>query len=240
VADSAANLVTDTVAPGEFLSIYGTGLGPSTGAVAQTGVNGELSTSIGATQVSMNGIPAPLLYAADGQINALVPYEIAGAQHVSVSITSSSGTITTGPLQVVAAQPRIFALLNPDGSVNSYLNPAPAGALVTFLVSGAGVLSPQPPDGAIAISPAPAPASSVFVNFTYDLPSITVPIIGQQTISPSYAAGVPGVVVDLLRIDSKVPDLGAGAAPVTFMFTATIQVGSVQSATIPVFAILGR
>jgi uncharacterized protein (TIGR03437 family) len=240
LADSAANLVTDTVAPGEFLSIYGTGLGPSKGAIAAAGSNGELGTSIGATQVWMNGIPAPLLYAADGQINALVPYEIAGAQQVMVSITSSSGSTTAGPLQVVAAQPSLFAVLNPDGSVNSYLNPSPQGAPVTFLVSGAGVLNPATPDGTIASSPAPAPASPVSVNFTYDLPSITVPIIGEQSFVPSYAAAVPGVVVNLLRIDSKVPGLGAGLVPVTFMFTATIQVGSAQSAAIPVFAIPGQ
>jgi uncharacterized protein (TIGR03437 family) len=240
VADSAANIVTDTVAPGEFLSIYGTGLGPSTGAAAQAGSNGRLGTSIGATTVSMNGIPAPLLYAADGQINALVPYEIAGAQQVTLAITSSVGSTTTGPLQVVPVQPSIFAVLNPDGSRNSYRNPAPQGALVTFLVSGAGVLTPALPDGTIAPSPSPAPVLPVSVNFTYDLPSILVPIIEGQSITPAYAAGVPGVVIDLLRVDSKAPDLGAGAAPIAFMFSAAIQVGSAQSATVPVFAIPGQ
>jgi uncharacterized protein (TIGR03437 family) len=239
VADSAANVVTNTVAPGEFLSIYGTGLGPSTGAAAQAG-SSTLGTSIGATQVAMNGIPAPLLYAADGQINALVPYEIAGAQQVSLTITSSVGTSHTGPLHVVAVQPSIFAVLNPDGSVNSYANPAPAGALVTFLVSGAGGLAPALPDGTIAPSPAPAPVSTVSVNFTYDLPSITVPVIGQQSITPAYAAGVPGVVIDLLRVDTKVPNLGAGAYSIAFRFTATVQVGSAQSDVVPVFAIPGE
>jgi uncharacterized protein (TIGR03437 family) len=240
VADSAVDMVTDTVAPGEFLSIYGTGLGPSTGAAAEAGSNGRVGTSIGATTVSMNGIPAPLLYAADGQINALVPYEIAGAQQVSVTITSSLGTTTTGPLQVVPVQPSIFAVLNPDGSRNSYQNPAPFGAMVTFLVSGAGVLTPALPDGTIASSPSPAPVLPVLVNFTYDLPSILVPIFGQQSITPAYAAGVPGVVINLLRIDTKVPDLGAGAAPIAFMFSAAIQVGNAQSATVPVFAIPGQ
>jgi uncharacterized protein (TIGR03437 family) len=240
VADSAVDMVTDTVAPGEFLSIYGTGLGPSTGAAAEAGSNGRVGTSIGATTVSMNGIPAPLLYAADGQINALVPYEIAGAQQVSVTITSSLGTTTTGPLQVVPVQPSIFAVLNPDGSRNSYQNPAPFGAMVTFLVSGAGVLTPALPDGTIASSPSPAPVLPALVNFTYDLPSILVPIFGQQSITPAYAAGVPGVVINLLRIDTKVPDLGAGAAPIAFMFSAAIQVGNAQSATVPVFAIPGQ
>ena len=240
VADSAVNMVTDTVAPGEFLSIYGTGLGPSIGAAAQVDSNGRVGTSIGATTVSMNGIPAPLLYAADGQINALVPYEIAGAQQVNLTIATSLGTTTTGPLLVVPVQPSIFAVLNPDGSVNSYQNPAPQGALVTLLVSGAGGLTPALPDGTIAPSPTPAPVLPVSVDFTYDLPSITVPIIGRQSITPVYAAGVPGAVINLLRVDTEVPDLGTGAYPVAFMFTATIQVGSAQSGAIPVFAITGQ
>jgi uncharacterized protein (TIGR03437 family) len=137
-------------------------------------------------------------------------------------------------------QPSIFAVLNPDGSVNSYRNPAPQGALVTFLLSGAGGLTPALPDGTIAPSPSPAPVLPVSVDFTYDLPSITVPIIGQQSITPAYAAGVPGVVINLLRVDTKVPDLGPGASPIAFMFTATIQVGSAQSVAVPIFAIPGQ
>jgi uncharacterized protein (TIGR03437 family) len=240
VADSAASVVTDEVAPGEFVSIYGTGLGPSTGAAAQAGSNGTIGTAIGGTEVSINGLRAPLLYAADGQINALVPYEIAGAQQVSLTVTTSLGTSQTGPLHVMAALPNIFAVLNPDGSANSYLNPAPAGALVTFLVSGAGVLNSGLPDGTVASSPAPAPMLPVFVDFLYDLPSITVPIIGQQSITPAYAAGVPGTVINLLRIDTNVPALGAAAVPVTFRFVAAVQVGSAMSSSVPVYAIPGQ
>jgi hypothetical protein len=80
----------------------------------------------------------------------------------------------------------------------------------------------------------------VLVNFTYDLPSITVPVIGQQSITPAYAASVPGVVIDLLRIDTKVPGLGAGAYPVAFMFSAAVQVGTTMSVAVPVYAIPGQ
>jgi hypothetical protein len=57
--------------------------------------------------------------------------------------------------------------------------------------------------------------------------------------TPAYAAGVPGVVIDLLRVDSKVPDLG-GTYSIAFMFSATVQVGSAQSGVVPVFAIPGE
>jgi hypothetical protein len=101
---------------------------------------------------------------------------------------------------VVAAQPVILAVLNPDSSVNSYQNPAPAGALITFLVSGADVPNPGLPEGTVAPSPAPAP---VLVDFAYDLPSFLVPIIGQQSITPAYAAGVPGVVIGRAGFGSR-------------------------------------
>jgi uncharacterized protein (TIGR03437 family) len=141
---------------------------------------------------------------------------------------------------VVAARAAIFAVLNPDGSVNSYRDPALAGALLTFLVSGAGVLNPGLPDGTIAPSPAPAPVLPVLMDFTYDLPSFLVPIIGQQSITPAYAAGVPGAVINLLRVDTTVPALGAGAIPSAFMFTAAVQVGSTMSFAVPVYAIPGQ
>jgi uncharacterized protein (TIGR03437 family) len=64
-------------------------------------------------------------------------------------------------------QPSIFTVLNPDGSVNSPSNFAPQGALVSFLVSGAGALNLSLADGTIAATPAPAPALPVVVVFSF-------------------------------------------------------------------------
>ncbi|MGA2880200.1 MAG: hypothetical protein ABSG13_14730 [Bryobacteraceae bacterium] len=67
VADSAVNAMTGTVAPGEFLSIYGTGLGPAVGVGMQVDPSGVIANSLGGTQVSIDGILAPLLYASANQ-----------------------------------------------------------------------------------------------------------------------------------------------------------------------------
>ena len=104
VADSAVNAVTNTVAPGEYVSIYGTGLGPAAG-VGQIVQGGVVSNSLGGTQVSIGGVLAPLIYASTNQINVLVPYEaeatipIQGSVQVNMTITSAAGTSQTLALQ---------------------------------------------------------------------------------------------------------------------------------------------
>ena len=57
-AGNAAPFPLGTVAPGEIVSLFGSGLGP------------------GAPAVTFDGIPAPVLYAGANQINAVVPYGV--------------------------------------------------------------------------------------------------------------------------------------------------------------------
>ena len=211
VADSAANAANNVIAPGEFISIYGNGLGPAVGVGMQIDSNGRVASSLGGTQVSFGGVLAPLFYAAENQINVLVPYEVAGSAQANMKITTGAGSSQTLPLQVTAAQPNIMAVLNSDGSVNSSSHPASSGDTITILVSGAGALSPQLPDGAIAASPAPAPAVNVQVDFHFTLfafcPVDCPPDIGIGTLkaTPVYAGGIPGTVIDMLRVDVQVP-----------------------------------
>jgi len=212
VADSAVNSVSNLVAPGEFLSVYGTGLGP-------------------APQVSFNGILAPVLYASDGQINLLAPYEIAGRTQVNMQITTNAGSSQNLALQVVLVNPNVFVVLNSDGSVNSPANPAPQGSMVTIFASGAGALSPSLPDGAIAASPAPVPAAAVQVDFSYTYFSARQIEFGAQTVTPAYAGGIPGMVVSLLRVDAQVPSVSSAG----LNFTLVIQVGDSKSPSFPLY-----
>ena len=56
---SSASLAQGPVSPGEMVTLFGSGMAGAT--------------------VTFNGYPAPLIYAGAGQINAVVPYEVAGA-----------------------------------------------------------------------------------------------------------------------------------------------------------------
>jgi uncharacterized protein (TIGR03437 family) len=64
-------------------------------------------------------------------------------------------------------QPNIFAVVNADGSLNSQSNPARMGTTASAFVSGAGVLNAILLDGAVASSPAHAPALPVAVVVSY-------------------------------------------------------------------------
>lgn len=69
--DSSAN----TVAPGEWVSIYGQNLAGSTLAW-----DGTFPTSLGGTSVTIDGKSAFLSYVSPGQINVQVPMTVKPAQ----------------------------------------------------------------------------------------------------------------------------------------------------------------
>jgi len=224
VADSAASAVTKSLAPGEFLSIYGTGLGPAAGAGMQIDQNGLVARSLAGTQVTIGGVPAPLLYVSDNQINALVPYEVAVGGPLNLQVTSAAGSSQTLPFDVLQTQMNIFTVLNGDGSVNSQSNPAPIGTTVSILVSGAGVLNTSLADGAVASSPAPTPALPVEAVVSYGFGGF-LGDFGVQAVTPTYAGGIPGTVVNLLRVDFPTLNLPCSACRVA------VQLGAPPSPT---------
>ena len=74
---NAATLLPYTVSPGEVVSVFGEGIGPEA-ATPSVVANGRVGTILGDTQLTFDGIPAPILYASSFQINAIAPWEIAG------------------------------------------------------------------------------------------------------------------------------------------------------------------
>jgi uncharacterized protein (TIGR03437 family) len=78
---NAASGVVGPVAPGEFVTIYGSGLGPSAPVIS-----GGLSRGLANTQVFFSGVEAFTTYVTSGQINAMVPYGIAGSNQAEVRV----------------------------------------------------------------------------------------------------------------------------------------------------------
>ena len=84
---SAASLTSAAVAPGELIAIFGN----SIGRLAPVGLvdpAGTVATSLGGVRVSFDATPAPLLYAAAGQVNAVVPFEIAGKSTTVMQVSA--------------------------------------------------------------------------------------------------------------------------------------------------------
>jgi hypothetical protein len=101
------------VAPGEVIAIYGPHIGGP---------------------VFIDDVAAPVLYSGDGQVNTIVPFEIAGRKTVRIRIGAGPEFVAG----VLPAIPQIFVAVNQDGTVNSPDNPARVGSIMTAWVTGSG------------------------------------------------------------------------------------------------------
>ena len=198
------------VSPGELVAIFGSNLGPAAPVGLQLSASGSVATTIGDTQVLFDGVASPLIFASASQVNAVVPFGVtAGTTGVQVQYQGQASL--SQPMIVVTAAIGIFSLdssgvgqafaRNQDGSLNSPLNPAAPGSIVTFLATGAGQWSPAGVDGAIVGGG--------------DLPRPVLPVhamVGGQPAAVQYAGGAPGVVEGVIQVNLQIPASQTGAA----------------------------
>ena len=158
---NAGNLapITNSVAPGEFVSLFGSGLCTAT----EGALSLPLQTTLGNVQVSVNGILAPLSYVSPNQINVLVPYETSGS-YATFQVSSDIGLSDPVTLYVAKTAPGIFTSLaggfapgvgpaaaqHADFSAVTQSNPAKSGETLLLYVTGLGAVSPAVKDGAAA------------------------------------------------------------------------------------------
>jgi len=218
---NAASLLGGPVAPGEIVSIFGLNMGPATPATGAIDSTGVLPTVLAQTQVLFGGQPAPLFYAQDSEITAQVPYEVAGLSKVDVEIIyqgQSRGTVT---VPVAASAPAIFTVsagtglaeaVNQDGTLNSTVDAAPRGSVISLYATGEGVTNPAGIDGQPAASSSPQPVLPTTVT------------IGGMTADVLYAAETPGFV-GLFLVNARVPS----SLTTTGLVPVVLRVGTAAS-----------
>src|SRR5579885_3538425 len=214
---SAASLLAGPVSPGEIITLLGAGLGPSQPVVSAGGL------AVGDTAVLFDGNPAPLLYAGPGQINAIVPYGISGKTTTQMQILYQRQAIATASLPVASAVPAIFtqdssgvgpgAILNQDSSVNTPVNPAARGSVISLFATGAGQTNPAGVDAQVAGATLPTPVLPV---------SVDVAGLDAQVL---YAGAAPGLLAGVLQVNCMIPV----AAPAGPAVPITLTVGSATS-----------
>lgn len=156
------------VAPGQLITVLGSGLADGEGSAPDPPLPNELNR----TEVLLGGRPLPLLYTSDGQINAQVPYGLpANTQHQL--LVRRGDTISVPENFVVApAQPGIFTTsaqgtgqafaYGPDGStLADTANPVQRGAEASLLATGLGEVDPPFPAGVGGPDPAPGVLASL-------------------------------------------------------------------------------
>lgn len=145
------------IAPGEWVSIFGTAFTTSARAwTAADIVNGKLPTSLGGVSVTIDGQPTYISYAGPGQINALMPADVTLGT-VPVQVTTPQGQSYPGTVMLQRLAPELFqrtvagvsyavaehADYSPVGA--SPARPAAEGEVIVLYGTGFGPTSPAIP-----------------------------------------------------------------------------------------------
>jgi uncharacterized protein (TIGR03437 family) len=193
---SGASFSTGSLAPGEIVSLFGTGIGPAEPVQGAFDATGRLQTGVGGVSVQFDGHAAPLFYVSSGQINAQVPFEVSGRSSTLVRVAYQNHT-AEAILPVAAARPEIFGtwdrvcVYDDKGTANDFEHPAARGSVIVAYGTGQGVTVPALATGAPA---AGDPLNRVKVTAT----------IGGIAAQVEFAGLTPGLV-GLLQLNIKVP-----------------------------------
>jgi trimeric autotransporter adhesin len=126
---NAASLAPGAIAPGEIITVFGTGFDPTN------------------TRLLFDKQPATVFYTSATQINALAPASLSSNSTTQLSIVVNGASIADSSVPVVSSAPGIFtvsggigqaAANNQDGSLNSASNPAERGSVVSLYATGQG------------------------------------------------------------------------------------------------------
>jgi uncharacterized protein (TIGR03437 family) len=198
---NAASFMTGPVSPGDIVTAFGLNLGPQAGAGAALS-GAQMDTAVAGTRALFDGTAAPVLFAQANQVNAVVPYAMAGNSTVHLQIEVAGRLSNPLPLQVALTSPGVFTLtlagqgqavvLNEDNSLNSSANPALKGSVITLYATGLGQTQPPGVDGQM--------------NTGTLLPGVpvTVRLDGFDS-EVTYAAIAPGSIEGLFQISARIP-----------------------------------
>ena len=215
---NGASFQSAPLAPGEIVTIFGHGMGPSTLQTMQsTASPGFLDNTLAGTRVWFDGIPAAMVYSYQDYVAAIVPYAVAGQTSTNVQLEYLGAFSPVVSMPVAVTAPAIFteppggtgngAILDQSSALVTPDNPVSAGDWITIFATGEGKADPDALDGRIAEGPA---AANVPVTVT----------IGGLPAVVRYAGRVPSDVFGVLEITAQVP---AGVATDT---NVPVQIGS--------------
>jgi uncharacterized protein (TIGR03437 family) len=206
VENGASFVVGGPVSAGSLATIFGTGFGAQTAATSV-----PLPLQLANTSVTVNNVPAPLIFVNPSQINFQVPVETAAGPAMAI-VTFNNFPSAAFTFEVAAAAPGIFlydttraiAQNHADNSLNGPNSPAaPGDYLVVYLTGQGPVSGPALTDGV----PLPAPPPL----FTATLPNSAT--IGGKPATMTFLGLTPGFI-GLAQADIQVPQLApAGDYP---------------------------
>jgi uncharacterized protein (TIGR03437 family) len=210
---NAASFSIGPVAPGEIVTLFGSGLGPQQGIQTEATPQSPYPTQAANVEVTFDGTPAPLLWVQDAQINLAVPWSVAGpTTQVCATYNDVNANCLTWP--VAEAAPGVFtvdgvhaAAVNQDGTQNSAANPAPLDSIVSIFATGLGPINPPQADGSLIGLPLPADTLPVTLQCPQNLIAACP---AQITYGGNYAGPAPFQIAGLSQINFSARDLVIG------------------------------
>ena len=228
---NAASFASGPVSPGSIVSVFGNNFAAATGSAASF----PLPTNINGTQVTINGIAAPLFFVSAGQINAQIPWELDGQAQVSLTVTAGGQTSAAVLVNLSPFAPGVFstngqgsgqgAILDAQYRLVDSSNPAAPGSAVLIYCTGLGALDSQ------ALSGSPAPSDSL------DLTTATPTVVIGGAPAPVLFSGLAPGWVGLYQINAQVPTAVTGGTS-----TVSVSIGGVplNVVTMPVVSSAGQ
>jgi uncharacterized protein (TIGR03437 family) len=213
VVNAASFAAQAPLAPGSLISIFGANLSQGQASASTL----PLPTNLAASSIVIGGQQVPLVFASNGQVNAMVPYGMAVNTSQQVIATRGSSISVPQTVTMAAAAPGIFQISgSSQGIITDGVNivdvshPIAVGGTVVIYCTGLGEVSPPVQTGT------PAPST----HLTNAIAQVTA-TIGGLPAGIQFAGLTPGFV-GLYQVNAVVPAVNAGNQ-VTVVLTAAGQ-----------------
>lgn len=199
----------DILAPGEIVTLFGRGMGPEVG-VGFVLDDGRVPFEVGGTRVFFNETAGPVLYAQDGQVNAIVPFSLVpdgyvtirveyGGREIELEATAVSSQAALFARFDQTSQEVVAAAINQDGTINGPDNPARAGEVISLFATGAGVTSPGLVAGEWATGSGSPPKQTFDIGYKDVRPGNRP----RGVLAVEYIGTSPGSVTSLVQINAR-------------------------------------
>lgn len=155
--------ITASLAPGELITLFGTGLSSTTTAVV--GGNPVPTTNLGGVSATIDSIPCPVFSVSPTQVSIIVPYGIinSGSIYANIQLTSNGVKSNTVQMYFQDSAPGLFSTTQNGlgfaairdaltGAQITQANPATGGEYISLYLTGLGTVTPQIADGAVPSS----------------------------------------------------------------------------------------
>ena len=227
IVNAASFAAQAPLAPGSLITLFGTNLAQGQG----TASNVPLPLNLAGSSLLFAGRSAPLLFANNGQVNAIVPYGIAVNTPQQVVVSSSSSISVPQSVILAAAAPGIFTVnasgqgqgiivgvdANGDQPIADAAHPVKAGQAIVIYCTGLGEVNPAVSTGTAApltqlsntIAPIGVTVGGVAANVLFS--GLTPGFVGLYQVN----ATVPNGVAAGSQVPVTLTGAGQQSMPVT-------------------------